>query len=139
MPCIATVNTKVLAYTRLDWTSLDWKLQKWNETRLPDVLRDAVRCTDWKCCRCFDFSSAHHVNIQEARAMLAASDCHAAHQSGPVRSLNVTDSRVVFGRLGKGSVFLEPPEPHLSEGSGALCSPPAGLGPVLGGNSIEPR
>jgi len=90
------------AYTRLDWTSLNWMLQKWEATRLPDVLRDAVRCTDWKCCRCFDFGNAHHVNIQEARAMLAAIDCHAAHQSGPVRCLNGTDSRVVLGAWAKG-------------------------------------
>jgi len=90
------------AYTRLDWTSLDWKLQKWDQTRLPDVLRDAVRCTDWKCCRSYDFSSAHHVNIQEARAMLTAIDCHAAHQSGPIRCLNGTDSRVVLGAWAKG-------------------------------------
>jgi hypothetical protein len=89
-------------YARLDWSELDWRLQKWEPIELPEVLSNVIASAPWKVIDETEFRNTRHVNIQEAKAMKRVLVKQVQRSQEPERIINGTDSRVVLGAYAKG-------------------------------------
>ena len=88
-------------YIRLDWDDDDWEQQPAPKS-LSVSQQSVVDAVPWKVIREFEFSESSHVNLQEIRAAKAALRYSVQDSLASERLINLTDSRVALGAIGKG-------------------------------------
>jgi hypothetical protein len=90
------------AYTRMDWSSLNWELEEWREHELPRELAHVHDGIPWKVIDEIELKTTEHVNIQELRGSKRVLMYHCRRNLDSERVVNGVDSRVVLGAYAKG-------------------------------------